>query len=345
MKDEAEPALTSSIVTHPSPVPFERAGGRESGGPPAFNSGAAPEGVVEVIINATAGGGGDGEAARAVEAAFGACGVRANVSLAHDGAEMSEFVRRALANGARVVVAGGGDGTVSTVAGALVGTDTTLGVLPLGTLNHFAKDLGIPLGLEEAARNVCEGREARVDVGEVNGQIFVNNSSLGLYPRIVRRRDKLRERDGSGKWSAFARAGLAVLRRHPFLNVRLDADGRLIKRKTPFVFVGNNEYETEGLQLGGRTRLDAGHLSLYVAHRTGRLGLLRLVLSALFGRLRREHDFDALSVEEVWVETRRPKRLPVATDGEVTVMTTPLHYRVRPGALKVIVPKEVTSDE
>ena len=146
---------------------------------------------VEVIINAGAGGSEDGEAARAVEAAFAACGAVAHVSVARDGGEVTELARRALTNGARAVVAGGGDGTVGSVAGALAGTDRPLGVLPLGTLNHFAKDLRIPLGLEEAARNVCEGREARVDVGEVNGQVFVNNSSLGLYPRIVRRRERL----------------------------------------------------------------------------------------------------------------------------------------------------------
>src|SRR5919199_2885332 len=274
-------------------------------------------GSVEVIINAAAGGGAEDDTARAVAEAFASCGV----------------------------VAGGGDGTISSVAGALAGTDRPLGVLPLGTLNHFAKDLRIPLGLEEAARNVCEGREASVDVGEVNGQVFVNNSSLGLYPRIVRRREKLQEREGSGKWAAFVRAGLAVLRRYPFLYVRLDADGQRIVRKTPFVFVGNNEYQMESLQMGGRTCLDAGCLSLYVAHRTGRLGLLRLAVSALFGRLRQAKDFDALCAQEIWVETRRPKRLPVATDGEVNVLTTPLRYRVRPGALKVIVPKEVMSDE
>jgi diacylglycerol kinase family enzyme len=299
---------------------------------------------VEVIINAAAGSSGDA-AARAVAEAFASCGMRARVSLAGGGADVTELARRALSDGARAVVAGGGDGTVGSVAGALAGTDRPLGVLPLGTLNHFAKDLGIPLGLEEAARNVCEGREVFVDVGEVNGQVFVNNSSLGLYPRIVRRREKLQEREGSGKWSAFVRASLAVLRRYPFLSVRLDADGRQISRKTPFVFVGNNEYQMESLQIGARECLDAGHLSLYVARRTGRLGLLRLALSALFGRLRQAEDFDALCAEEIWVETRRPKRLPVATDGEVTVMTTPLHYRVRPRALKVIVPKEVMSDE
>ena len=101
----------------------------------------------------------------------------------------------------------------------------------------------------------------------------------------------------------------------------------------------------EGLNVGARARLDAGLLSLYVTHRTGRLGLLALALRALFGRLREAKDFDAFSAREVWVETRKPKRLKVATDGEVTVMRTPLHYRVRPGALLVIVPQEVTGDK
>jgi diacylglycerol kinase family enzyme len=301
---------------------------------------------VEVIINAAAGGGSeDDERARAVGEAFAACGVGANVQVARNGEDVERFVQRALSNGARAVVAGGGDGTVGAVAGALAGTGKPLGVLPLGTLNHFAKDLRIPLTLAEAARSVCEGQTVSVDVGEVNGRVFVNNSSLGLYPRIVRRRERLQEREGSGKWSAFLRASLAVLRRYPFMNVRLEADGTEIARATPFVFVGNNEYQVENLQLGARSCLDAGRLSLYVAHRTGRLGLLRLALSALLGRLREAHDFDALCAREIWVETRRPKRIPVATDGEVTVLTTPLRYRIRPGALKVIVPKEVTGGE
>jgi YegS/Rv2252/BmrU family lipid kinase len=305
---------------------------------------------VEVIINAAAGGVAQDDAVRAIAEAFASCGVEAHVSVARDGAgrdgaDVTQIARRALSNGARAVVAGGGDGTVGSVAGALAGTGRPLGVLPLGTLNHFAKDLRIPLTLEEAARTVCEGREVSVDVGEVNGQVFINNSSLGLYPRIVRRREKLQERLGSGKWSAFVRASLAVLHRYPFLDVRLSADGQELMRKTPFVFVGNNEYHMESLQLGGRARLDAGHLSLYVARRTGRLGLLRLALSALFGRLRQAKDFDALSAQEIWVETHRPKRLPVATDGEVTIMMTPLHYRIRAGALRVIVPSEVMSDE
>ena len=298
---------------------------------------------VEVVINGAAGARA-GESVRAAAEVFAACGVEAKVSVARDGKELEEVARRALGNGARALVAGGGDGTVGTLASLVAGTGRALGILPLGTLNHFAQDLEIPLTLEEAARTVCEGRVVEVDAAEVNGRIFVNNSSLGLYPRIVLRRERLQEREGSGKWSAFLRAALAVLRRYPFLNVRLDADGRRIVRKTPFVFVGNNEYQMENLQLGGRDRLDAGRLSLYVAHRTGRLGLLRLAVSALLGRLRQAHDFDALSAQEIWIETRRPKRLRVATDGEVTIMRTPLCYRVRPRALRVVVP-EVISDE
>jgi diacylglycerol kinase family enzyme len=304
----------------------------------------------EVIINCAAGGGPDTEAGRAVEEAFASCGAPARVHLARAGEELTELARAAVSDGARAVVAGGGDGTVGAVASALVGTGKALGVLPLGTLNHFAKDLRIPLEVGGAARNVCEGREVLVDVAEVTGggggadrRVFINNSGLGLYPHIVRRREKLQQREDAGKWPAFVRASLAILRRYPFLNVRLNADGKEIVRNTPFVFVGNNEYEVEGAGMGGRERLDAGRLSLYVAHRTGRLGLLRLALRALFGRLRQSKDFDALSAEEIWVETRRPKRLYVATDGEVTVMTTPLHYRVLPKALRVIVPKEEES--
>jgi diacylglycerol kinase family enzyme len=212
--------------------------------------------------------------------------------------------------------------------------------LPLGTLNHFAKDLKIPLDLKEAARICIEGREALVDVGEVNGRIFLNNSSLGLYPSIVRHREKQQQRLGRGKWPAFVWAALTMLKRYPFMSVRLSTDDERMIRHTPFLFVGNNEYQMESFNIGARSCMDAGQLSIYVAHRTTRLGLLRLAWRALFGGLRDEEDFNAMCTKEVWIETRRAKRIRVATDGEVTVMTTPLHYRVRPGALRVLVAKE-----
>ncbi|HEX8887878.1 MAG TPA: diacylglycerol kinase family protein [Pyrinomonadaceae bacterium] len=292
-----------------------------------------------VIINASSGADDKKDARAQLEKVFASASIDARISLAESGDEIIRLARRAVADNCQPVIAGGGDGTINAVASVLVDTDRTLGVLPLGTLNHFAKDLKIPLDLEGAARVLFEGQEMRVDVGEVNGRIFLNNSSLGLYPNIVRHREKQQERLGRGKWPAFVWAALTMLKRYPFLNVRLRTDEQRFIRHTPFVFIGNNEYEMESFNIGGRACMDKGELSLYVAHRTGRLGLLRLALRALFGRLRDAQDFDAMCTKEIQIETHRPKRLRVATDGEVTIMTTPLHYRARAGALRVLVPK------
>ena len=294
-----------------------------------------------VIINASSGTDDKSRAREILADTFASSRVEARISLAKSGGEIIELARRAVRDNCQPIIAGGGDGTINAVASVLVDTDRTLGVLPLGTLNHFAKDLKIPLDVAAAARVCLEGREAKVDVGEVNERIFLNNSSLGLYPSIVRHREKQQQQLGRGKWPAFVWATLTTLKRYPFLSVRLSTDDERMIRHTPFVFVGNNEYEMESFNIGARSCIDAGRLSLYVAHRTGRLGLLRLAWRALFGGLRDEEDFHAMCTKEIWIETRRQKRLRVATDGEVTVMTTPLHYRVRPGALRVIVPKGV----
>jgi diacylglycerol kinase family enzyme len=265
-------------------------------------------------------------------------GIQADISIAHSGAELAELAHSAAADEYDLIVAGGGDGTINTVASAIVDSDKTLGVLPLGTLNHFAQDLKIPLDLEAAVQNLIEGHAIKIDVGEVNGRIFLNNSSLGLYPIIVREREK-QQRLGSGKWPAFVWAAITALRRYPFLDVRLKTGGVDLVRWTPFVFIGNNEYIMEQLNIGTRECLDKGELSLYMAHRTGRWGLARLALRALLGHLREEKDFLAMCTQEVKIMTRH-KRMRVAFDGEVDILETPLNYRVRPGALKVIVPRE-----
>ncbi|HEV7904756.1 MAG TPA: diacylglycerol kinase family protein [Pyrinomonadaceae bacterium] len=301
---------------------------------------------VEIILNASAGSGDQEAARRTLTEIFAAeSDLEAHVSLARSGEEIVALARRAVADkDVQIVVAGGGDGTVNAVATELVGTDKTLGVLPLGTLNHFAKDLNIPLDLEGAARNLITGEAARVDVGEVNERIFINNSSLGLYPSIVRHREKQQERLGRGKWFAAVWATLEVFRRYPLFSVRLSADGEEFSRRTPFVFIGNNEYQMDAFNLGARSCLDAGQLSLHLTRDIGRWGLVRLALSALLGRLRESGDFDALCTKEVWIATRRT-RLRVATDGEVNIMRSPLHYRVRPGALRVITPRRKDEDE
>jgi diacylglycerol kinase family enzyme len=299
---------------------------------------------IEVIVNSRSGPGHEAGVQQRLEAAFKAAGVEARITLAGSGSEVIALAQRAAKGDADTIVAAGGDGTISSVAAEIVGTDKTLGVLPFGTMNHFAKDLLIPLDIADAIETIVAGHESRVDVGEVNRRIFINNSSLGLYPSIVWEREKQQRRLGWGKWPAYIWAALAVLRRYPFLDVRVGVDGKQLVSRTPFVFIGNNEYEMETLNVGGRACLDKGELSLYMTNRTGRLGLIRLALHALLGGLHQEKHFVALCTPEIWIGTKH-KRVRVAVDGEVAVMQPPLHYRVRPSALRVLTPANKPNDQ
>jgi YegS/Rv2252/BmrU family lipid kinase len=295
---------------------------------------------VKIIISAGAGPGDNTKAAEQLAEIFNEDQI--DISVAQSGAEVTELATEAARGPYQVIVAAGGDGTVNSVAAAVIDSDKVLGVLPLGTLNHFAKDLGIPLDLQAAARTILAAYTTEVDVAEVNNRIFLNNSSLGLYPIIVREREK-RQRLGSGKWPAFFWAMIQGLRRYPFLDVRLRVNGELLDRTTPFVFVGNNEYAMDLLNIGVRDRLDRGLLSIYITHRTSRLKLIGLALRAVIGHLRNDKDFLELRSSEVKITTRH-QRLRVAFDGEIEVMKPPLEYRVRPRALRVIVPKDAEAE-
>jgi diacylglycerol kinase family enzyme len=246
-------------------------------------------------------------------------------------------VRDAVASNADIVVLGGGDGTLSSGALAMVGGAKPLGVLPLGTLNHFAKDAGIPVDLDAAVETIRAGHVMDVDVGEVNGRIFLNNSSIGLYPIAVEEREELRHRTGGGKWPAMLRASADVFRRFPLLEVTLPMAGRPIRLATPFVFVGNNRYEMSLLTLGTRSSLQGGELSVYIPRNGGRLGLLQLALRALLGRLDQERDFHSTAVSSIEIRTRR-RSLCVSLDGEVAQMTSPIRFLIRPRALRVLAP-------
>src|SRR6185503_14920376 len=183
---------------------------------------------------------------------------------------------------------------------ALVGTETVLGVLPLGTLNHFSKDLRIPTALDSAVENLVKGTVAAVDVGDINGHIFVNNSGLGLYPAIVRLRKK-RQKQGKSKWRSTAFAAATALLRYRRFTVQVIADGKQLVRKTSIVFVGNNEYAIEGLNIGKRPQVDAGLLCLYIPRETDRFRLIWLTLGALTGRLQQNKNYDKILSEELWV--------------------------------------------
>lgn len=256
------------------------------------------------------------------------------------GDKLQDAARQAMARRPDAIVAGGGDGTVSAVAGALAGGETPMGVLPLGTLNHFAKDNGIPLELSEAAAVVAAGHVRRVDLARVNERVFVNNSSLGVYARALVDRDARRDHLGMSKWPAMLLAILKIFRRSPLLRVRLATDEESLVRQTPLVFIGNNRYDLELFRVGARTCLDEGTLSMYIANTTTRWGMFVLCVRAALGRLEQSRDFETRCVEGVRIATRRATTL-VAVDGEVLLMETPLEYQALPGALELLVPRGV----
>ena len=291
---------------------------------------------VVVLANGQAGALANGEARDELRGAICAALPDAEVRFCGEQDDVLTLARDAVNAGAEIVVAAGGDGTVNAVASAVAGTRAAMGLLPLGTLNHFAKDLGIPTERGEAIDVLAQGGTARVDVAEVNGRIFVNNSGVGLYPTIVRLREQ-RQQHGWRKWPAFAVATITALARYRKLHVRVSANGQALARTTPIVFVGNNRYATVGPKLGTRERLDRGELSLVIPHPHRPLRLLWYAVLALLGRRFERDDVDVIHAPALRIESRH-EHLRVSIDGEVATLPAPLEYRVRPRALRVLVP-------
>jgi diacylglycerol kinase family enzyme len=298
-----------------------------------------PPAPIAVLLNPDAGtASGRPEIATELADLFRALGREAEIVVLPHGQDPLEAARNASTR-STIVAAAGGDGTVCGVAAGLVDGPAALGILPLGTLNHFAKDLGIPLDLPKAVAVVAAGHTARIDVGLVNDRVFVNNSSIGIYPSIVDAREALRSQ-GHRKWPAMAIATFRVVRRYRGVKVTIEIDGERHTWRTPFVFVGNNEYTIDGIRLGSRERVDQGARFVYLAPRLRARNLPLLLAKALAGRARQSGDFEIVRTRELWIDKPRSGRTQhVALDGEVRIMTTPLHYQTGPGALRVVVPR------
>ncbi len=295
--------------------------------------------TIEVIINAAGESFVEGVTEQELDEAFAAAGLDANVSCARTGEQIGEFAEAACSSDAKIIVAGGGDGTISSVAALVSKTDKMFGVLPLGTLNNFSKDLGIPQDINEAIALIAAGNTTRIDLADLNGRVFINNSSIGLYPRIVRNRVQQQQRLGYGKWRAAFWATIKMFRVSPFLKIGLVVDGKFFIRKVPFLFVGNNRYEMDLYNIGRRPSLSDGKLSIYFLHRGGRLGVLRMLFRTLTGRVKQWRDFEEVLTDSITIQTRR-RYLNVAFDGEISMMATPLKYSIIPDALTVIVPSQ-----
>jgi YegS/Rv2252/BmrU family lipid kinase len=254
------------------------------------------------------------------------------------GGSIAELTDKVVKDGFDIVVAGGGDGTVNAVASALLRHRAIrLGILPLGTLNHLARDLGISSDIGQAVDVICKGHTTAIDVCRVNDSYFLNNSSVGLYPSLVKLREKL-QAGGLGKWWAATLSAVRTFARFRRLNLALQlSDGQTVARNTALLFVGNNRYQLTAGKIGARLSLDSGFLWVNMSTSSSRMGMIKSFLAMIFGNesVAEVLTFDATSLKV----TSKKKILAVATDGEVVKLKTPLNYTIIPGALNVLVPE------
>jgi diacylglycerol kinase family enzyme len=255
------------------------------------------------------------------------------------GAAIPGELARASEGGADAVVVGGGDGTIATAAHHMVGRNVAMGVLPLGTMNLLAKDLGMPMDLDAAVDALATGRIRPIDVCEVNGHVFLNNAVLGLYPRMVEERERQRGVHNLRKWPAMVVATAQVLWNYRRLHVEIEVDGSTRTIRTPILAVANNVYD-DGLGVFmKRSRLDAGVMGVYVARHPSPIGLVTLMVRLFIGGWQRDAQLETFVARELTVRARR-RRIRVANDGELLRLRPPLHFRIHPGALRMLVPAE-----
>jgi len=254
-----------------------------------------------------------------------------------DGFSLSDLAKQAAQQSYDIIVAGGGDGTISAVASTLVGHPSIrLGILPLGTLNHFARDVGIPFDIPKAVEIICAGYSEAKDVGAVNELHFLNNASVGLYPAIVKMRESLESTGYSKKWAALVSSFRAL---SSFRRFELDIQppkSLALKIKTVLLFVGNNAYDTVGTRVGKRDAVDQGMLWVNTSTSSSRMGLFFNALAMVFGF---EKPANTLTLEVAALKVSSKKHLlKVAIDGEITHLKPPLNFRIIPKALNVLVP-------
>lgn len=290
------------------------------------------------VILVNQGGGSAGDDARTrVAAAVREAGIAGAVELVA-GDQLSERAAAAVKAGEKLVIAAGGDGTLSAVAAALAGSATALGIVPLGTLNHLARDLGISFDLGEAAAVIAAGQRRSIDLARLGDRMFVNNSAIGLYPLMVADREGQQHRLGRSKRLAMTVAAMRTLARfhHHRLTLTVNDEQALVI-ETPLLFVGNNDYRIDLAGAGQRDSISDGRLCVMVLRPTGRLGFLATIVRALFKRNRPEDMIKLDAVTRLTVASRR-SYLTVSSDGETLHLAPPLEYSIMPQALQVIVP-------
>lgn len=287
----------------------------------------------------------DAEAARsAVSQVLNAAGCTHDFRTPDSPAGLAATAAAALADARRsggAVVAAGGDGTINTVAGVMLGSGCPLGLLPQGTFNYFGRVHGVPQDPADAARALLRARIEPVQVGLVNGRVFLVNASLGLYPQLLEDRESYTAQFGRSRWVALAGAIMTLLRWRGHLPLRLQTRAGMQSVRTLTLFVGNNFVQLDRLGLTEAGAVNQGLLAVLAVRPLSLLALMALLLHGLLGRLGHSDNVDSFAVQRLWVEPRGLHRIKVAVDGEVMWMSCPLLFEVAPQPLLLMVPHEI----
>lgn len=258
--------------------------------------------------------------------------------------DITEHAAQGVAEGYGTIVAAGGDGTISGVCAALSGTDVKLGVVPLGTFNFFARSLGIPQDPCDAWDIIRTGHSHAVSIGEVNGQRFINNASIGAYATVLKVRENVYDRWGRSRLTAYWSVIKAMLTLYRSLPMQITVDGVTHDVRSPMAFAAVRSYQLEEYGLPGAQIIRDGELVVYLAPKGGRLNLLWTALKVLRRSVHRDEDYTMLSGRDIVIETFRRKRL-VAWDGERSRMNNPFHFKILQDDLTVIVPVTDTTKD
>jgi diacylglycerol kinase family enzyme len=293
--------------------------------------------VVVIVLNARSGAAEhEAVAERAVEQ-LSARGFDVRVEVVRSPGALHRAADAAAAGEASIVVAAGGDGTIAAVADRVCETEKVLGILPLGTFNYLARRFDIPPDIDQALAVIAAGNIAAVGVGEVNGRVFINNSSIGLYPTALKQRETTYRRIGRSQAASYLSAAMVLLRPPALLNLQLTIDGVRLARRTPLVFAGVNPHQLEQFGISGHDCPAGGALAVYVTRPLTTLQLWRLAVRGFVRGLHGAEELEAVCARELIVNARR-RRLRVAMDGEIVRLDLPLRYRFREAALRVLVP-------
>lgn len=291
-----------------------------------------------ICVLANPGSGRNSRDAAALDQAMAAFGPQATLRHWQKDAPLADAVAQALRDGFTTIVAAGGDGTVNGVAQALLGTGAHLGVLPLGTFNFFARGLGLPEAPDAAARAILAGSPRRISVGSVNGQVFLNNASLGIYPRILKLREEVYARYGRSRLMAYWTVLSTLIRVQTARRLVIHADGQSHDLRTPLIFVARSAYQLDRFGLTGAGAISEDRFAVFIAREGSRWHMLKLALHLALRRLQPGVDIDILSTRHMTVTTASP-RPRVAFDGEKRRMRPPLEFRIHDAALSIILPR------